>query len=68
MEPNSLSERITDLEVKFSFVEEHIHQQDREILALRTKIERQTEELERLRSENAGDGLNISGDEKPPHY
>jgi uncharacterized coiled-coil protein SlyX len=65
---NELDARITDLEVKFSFVEEHVAQQDREILKLRTQIEKQAEELERLRSENNGDGLSVRGEEKPPHY
>ncbi len=68
MIPTELAVRITDLEVKFSFVEEHVAQQDREILKLRTQVEKQTEELERLRAENNGDGITIRGDERPPHY
>lgn len=65
---NELIARITDLEIKFSFIEEHVAQQDREILKLRTLLEKQTEELERLRGENGAEGMNIRGDERPPHY
>ena len=64
---NELADRLTDLEVKFSFLEEHVTQQDREILKLRSHVEKQTEELDRLKAENDGDS-SIRGDEKPPHY
>lgn len=62
------SERITDLEVKFSFLEEHVTQQDREILKLRSQVERLTAELERLQESQDGAGFTIRPDEKPPHY
>lgn len=60
--------RLTDLEIKFSFLEEHIAQQDREILKLRTLAEKLAGEIERLREVNGGDGPVIRGDERPPHY
>lgn len=60
--------RLTDLEVKFAFLEEHIVQQDREIHALRLLLEKQTAELGKLREEHLGDGMNVREDERPPHY
>ena len=61
-------ERLTDLEVKFAFLEEHIVQQDREILALRGLLEKQTSELEKIRAEHIGEGMNVRDEERPPHY
>lgn len=61
-------ERLTDLEVKFAFLEEHIVQQDHEIYDLRTRLEKQTAELGKLREENLGGGLNVRENERPPHY
>lgn len=61
-------ERLTDLEVKFAFIEEHIVQQDREILALRTLLEKQTAELEKIRAEHIEAGMNVREEERPPHY
>ena len=61
-------ERITGLEMKFSFLEEHVTQQDREILKLRSQIHKLVEEIERVKSENGSDGISIRGDERPPHY
>ncbi len=63
-----LPDRVTDLEMKFSFLEEHVAQQDREILKFRTLLEKQTAEVERLRDAVGGDGLTVRGDERPPHY
>lgn len=60
--------RLTDLEVKFAFLEDHIVQQDREILAVRTLLEKQTAELEKIRVEHIGEGLNVRDEERPPHY
>lgn len=61
-------ERLTALEVKFAFLEEHIVQQDREIYDLRTRLEKQIAELGKLREENLGGGLNVRENERPPHY
>ncbi len=61
-------ERITDLQVKFSFLEEHITQQDREILKLRSQVERLASDIERLQESQEGSGFTIRPDEKPPHY
>lgn len=60
--------RLTDLEVKFAFLEEHVAQQDREIHQLRLRLEKQTVELGKLRDEHVGDGMNVREDERPPHY
>lgn len=68
MSETELLERVTDLEVKFSFLEEHVAQQDREILKLHILLEKQTQELERWRAENIGDNMVVRGDEPPPHY
>lgn len=62
------ADRLTDLEVKFAFLEEHIVQQDREILALSTLLKKQTAELEKFRAEHFGEGLNVRDEERPPHY
>ena len=66
--PANLSERIVDLEIKFSFIEEHAVQQDREMLKMRTQLEKLQEEIERLRAAGNGSEMGIRGDEKPPHY
>lgn len=68
MNEDLLASRITDLEVKFSFIEEHVTQQDREILKLRTQMEKQSEELLRIKAESNSDSPMIRGDERPPHY
>ena len=68
MNETEAQSRITDLEMKFSFLEEHVTQQDREILKLRSQIDKLVEETERLRAENGGDGIFVRGDERPPHY
>ncbi|HEX8373260.1 MAG TPA: SlyX family protein [Chthoniobacterales bacterium] len=68
MSDTQLPGRVTDLEVKFSFLEEHVVQQDREIMKLRTQVEKQAAEIERLRADTEGEGISIRGDERPPHY
>lgn len=65
---NAPDARLTDLEVKFAFLEEHILQQDREILHLRALLEKQTAGLAHLRAELGADGLRVRDDERPPHY
>ena len=61
-------ERLTELETRFAFLEEHVVQQDREILDLRALLEKQTAELLKLRTELGADGLSVRDDERPPHY
>ena len=68
MSDSDSAKRLTNLEMKFAFIEEHIALQDREILKLRTQIEKQIADLERLKAEQDGDHLTIRGDERPPHY
>jgi uncharacterized coiled-coil protein SlyX len=68
MHEPDLTARMTDLEMKFSFLEEHVSQQDREMLKLRNLLDRQTEALDRLRETQGGDSFQVRGDERPPHY
>ena len=60
-----------EVEIKLAFLERHIEEQDRVILAMRTELAALKRELARLndRVQSAGsDSAAPPADEKPPHY
>jgi len=68
MEHPDLEARQVALEMQFSFLEEHVGQQDREILRLRDQVQRLQEEIIRLRDAQEGGGMPLQEGERPPHY
>ena len=68
-EDSPYSSRIQKLEEELTFLDEHVSQQDQEILNLQKKIEKTVLELKELREHlQSGSLSTTSGDEKPPHY
>lgn len=67
-EPPSSEGRFVDLEMKISFLEEHVLQQDREILKLRGHVEKLAAELEQVMSVSRETPIKPIGEERPPHY
>ncbi|HEY5894153.1 MAG TPA: SlyX family protein [Chthoniobacterales bacterium] len=67
-EPAELEGRFVDLEMKISFLEEHVLQQDREILKLRDQVEKLAAELAQVASSTGETPIKLLGDERPPHY
>lgn len=68
MENPSPEQRQIDLEIKFAYLEEHVRQQDREMLKLRDQVDKMAGELQRLRSEQDSAGMPLREGERPPHY
>ena len=65
------NDRITDLEARFAWLERHVTEQDRAVLALSDELRRVKEELTRQRERAAGsvpDAGPSDPSEKPPHY
>lgn len=62
--------QIQDLQIKQTFLERHIEEQDRVIYAMQAELAKLREEIQNLkeRSENNSDGDNMPANEKPPHY
>ena len=61
---------IQELETKIAFLERHVEEQDRIILALRKKLDAIEEAFEQVKSglrDAGGDGDSLP-DERPPHY
>lgn len=61
---------IEDLQIKLSFLERHIEEQDKVMLSLRATIEKLAKRLSTLetRSDNASAPGSLPADERPPHY
>ncbi len=62
--------QIQDLQIKQTFLERHIEEQDRVIYSMQSDLEKLREEVERLKQrtdENSG-GNDMPANEKPPHY
>ncbi|MEM9159586.1 MAG: SlyX family protein [Verrucomicrobiota bacterium] len=65
------NESIQDLEVKISFLERHVEEQDRVILELRQEIDLMKSELLKVKEtlESKSDTAETSpAEERPPHY
>jgi len=68
-----MSASLTALEEKVVYLERHVVEQDRAMLALSDQLERLKNELrglrERVASSDAGEGaMPAPADERPPHY
>ncbi|MDQ8185925.1 SlyX family protein [Pelagicoccus sp. SDUM812002] len=62
--------QIQDLQIKQTFLERHIEEQDRVIYAMQSELEKIRKEIESLkqRAESTSDGSDMPANEKPPHY
>ena len=62
--------QIQDLQIKQTFLERHIEEQDRVIYAMQTEIEKLRKDIETLkqRADSSSDGNDMPANEKPPHY
>ncbi len=68
-----MNERLQRLEEKIAYLERHVTEQDRAMLAMADDFERMKNELRALRERSgSGNGPGGEGDlpafEKPPHY
>ena len=69
-----MNERLQRLEEKIAYLERHVTEQDRAMLALSDEFERMKRELQNLRERPASNVPPGGGDddgggfEKPPHY
>lgn len=61
-------DRMTDLEVKIAFLEQHLLELDGVVRDLASRLERATNELAELRDAPANSEKPNSGHERPPHY
>ncbi|EDY80618.1 SlyX superfamily [Verrucomicrobiia bacterium DG1235] len=63
---------IQDLQIKQTFLERHIEEQDRVLYAMQNqidKLQRKIEQMEtRLDSSTNSDNASMPADERPPHY
>ena len=57
--------RLTDLEVRYTYLERHVRELDHVIIELRAQVDRLQRELKELRHT---DEPSDPGNEKPPHY
>lgn len=62
--------QIQDLQIKQTFLERHIEEQDRVLYAMQSELERLRKEVAILkeRALAASDGDELPANEKPPHY
>ncbi len=62
--------QIQDLQIKLTFLERHIEEQDRVIYSMQSDLEKLRKEVERLKERadvNSGGG-DMPANERPPHY
>lgn len=62
---------IQELQIKQTYLERHVEEQDRVIYALRSELDKLKQEIARLgeRVKDSREGTtNLPADEKPPHY
>ncbi len=62
--------QIQDLQIKQTFLERHIEEQDRVIYAMQSDLEKLRKEIENLkqRADANSEGGDMPANEKPPHY
>lgn len=68
-----MDERLTNLEIKIAFVENHVAELDELVRGVHTTLERLQQDLTRIaemvaNQPEAGEGATTMLDEKPPHY
>lgn len=66
----SESDRLTQLEERYTHLQNHVVEQDKVILELSDALARVTKDLAALREldRSAGEGESDPVDERPPHY
>ncbi|MDQ8182363.1 SlyX family protein [Pelagicoccus sp. SDUM812005] len=62
--------QIQDLQIKQTFLERHIEEQDRVIYAMQAELGKLAKEIQNLkaRADSNSDGDDMPANEKPPHY
>ncbi len=66
---SSLSKRLIHLEETISFMENHIQEQDKEILGFQNRLDKVIKELKQIRQQSQdNEPIPGPGEEKPPHY
>lgn len=64
-----MSDRVTELEIKVAFLENHLGELDRIIQELMTRLERAERDVREIREErNAASTLGTPEEEVPPHH
>jgi uncharacterized coiled-coil protein SlyX len=68
--PNDADHRLATLETRYAFLERHVAEQDRAMLAMAERIDRLEARLRHMqeRAEESGGAGSFPADEKPPHY
>jgi SlyX protein len=61
-------DRLTQLEIKASFLEDQVEQLDAVVARQQQQIELLARELRQLREQSTAPSLGAVGDERPPHY
>lgn len=66
----SAEERLRELEIKITFIDDYVSQQNRTILELSKEVEKLTRALRLLseKTDSLGDGNIPPANEKPPHW
>jgi uncharacterized coiled-coil protein SlyX len=65
---SSRNSQIQKLEEQVTFLDNHISQQDEEIMVIRKKLDKAIQDLKELRQHFDSGALLNSADQKPPHY
>lgn len=60
--------RLTDLEVRYTYLERTVRELDQVVIGLRLQVERLQRELSDLRATVEGASEGNPANEKPPHY
>ncbi len=63
-----MEDRLTQLEIKASFLEDQVEQLDVVVARQQQQIELLARELKKLREQSPPPSLGAVGDERPPHY
>lgn len=66
---NEAEDRLATLEVRYAFLERHVAEQDRVMLAMAERLDRLELRVRQMREQMEGaDPGALPPDEKPPHY
>lgn len=60
--------RLTDLEVRYTYLERTVRELDQVVIGLRSQVERLQRELSDVRATVQGASESNPANEKPPHY
>jgi uncharacterized coiled-coil protein SlyX len=62
--------QIQDLQIKQTFLERHVEEQDRVIYAMQSELAKLRKEIETLKEQASAnsEGSDMPANEKPPHY